>query len=1098
MKKIKFGNLHYLLAGSIIIALFLIHGCSGKNDPVTPEIETSSLSKADKSNVGVSDGFYREGEPRIPATPSADNQYLEGEVLVVLKDEALSEIGRSVLDDWPLELIRAIKLRWGTIFEMKITDGTPVPDMAARLKRDSRVRFAEPNYILHLQETPYWPNDPMWESDDPGTDPRDSVYDQWGPAKIGADIIWNEFKGSEEVVVAVIDTGVRKDHEDLKDNLWINAGEIPGNGIDDDENGWIDDTWGWDCWDNDNDPWDDGSYASFHGTACSGIIAATQDNYRGLSGIAPNVRIMALKVDLTGAGGLVSTVSLAFEYALINGANIASMSFGTSNYSEILEAACNDTWDDGNGVILMASAGNYNSTNPLYPSYYDSVMAIGATVAFHSNNQPVNETRISSSIGYYWGSSYGSHLTVMGFGEKYMTTHGSHYDSYWDGLSYNFFSGTSCACPMTAAVMALIKSYYPTESNQWCVDRIIETADDLDVPGFDIQTGYGRANALRAIYGSDRYAHLEDPDGFVQLTMQQDRVFDSIHDWPGNPYHDTEDLYKLTVKGNGKLDIELDIYTWGETLDLRVYRDKEMTILAGESVGTNSASDSTEFVTLDVNIGESYYIKVYSPGVGNSTTYGLTVHNVYDYISVTGENLAGSMAHHPLDKIPFLKLTFTTGTSTTLDELIINKSGTTPNSVWKGARLYRDTNGNGVFDSGDELIANNLVQVVNRMRFDSLNLPVTYLEPLVLFFVADLGPGPDGGTIRFSLESYKDVTTVEGFMASYLEFPVQSDLVIVGTDTEPPSWVTTVGIQTVKPKSYSVDIGWNKAEDIVTPPVKYNVYYTDTLPFNFTSASKLSDVAFGNGNTTDYIFNVPGLPGDVSHYFAVRAEDQAGNEDTNTVVLECIPIGQGDPSNPVLLNSYPASSPFGLAIGDNFLILGDSSPNPKVYDRTDPIDLEFAAAASLSWVTEICADGLYAYCNDIYAFNAVSLANPKYPGITDIESMSIVSMSAIYENWVYCVTDSKTLIPVDVANPNSVTAYTPVSFTTTGNWREIAVSATHIYISYANNGILVFDRSVPSAPVYVDKFGPAKCYGLYVLNNILLVTETETNELILY
>jgi subtilisin family serine protease len=864
-----------LIAILLPVCIFLAPGCSGKDGPVSPSMEAAAVAGANNTGIDQSDVFCQYGTPRGYAKPSADNQYLEGEVLVVLKDEAQAGISKSILTGWPLEPIQAIKCRWGTIFEMKITEGTSVPDMANRLKKDSRVLFAEPNYILHFQETPYWPNDPLWESDDSGDDPRDSVYDQWGPSKIGADIVWNELKGSEDVVVAVIDTGVRKDHEDLKDSLWNNEDEIPSNGTDDDENGWTDDTWGWDCWGNTNNPYDDGAYASYHGTACSGIIAAFQDNLRGLTGIAPHVKIMALKVDLTGSDAFVSTVCAAFEYARVNGADIASMSFGTGTYSDILETACNDTWDNGNGVILMASAGNYSTTDPLYPAYYDSVMAIGATVPFNASNQPIDEVRISYEAGYYWGSNYGDHLTVMGFGEKYMTTYGGHYDSYWDGGSQGFFSGTSCACPMTAAVMALIKSYFPEESQQWCESRIMDTADDLDAPGFDIQTGHGRANAFRAIYGSDRYSDLEDPDGFVQLNMQQDRVFDSIHDVTGNPYQDTEDPYKLTVKGDGLLNIDLDIFTWGENLDLRVYSDKEMTDLVDESVGENHAADSHESLSLDVHKNESYYIRVFSPSSGNSSTYGLTVHNVYDYISVQGENLSEPMVHHPLQNIPFLKLTFTTGTAATLSEVIITKSGTTPNLTWSGARLYIDSNDNGSLDFDDELIANKMVQVVNRIRFDFLDLELAYDDPLVLFFAADLGNGPDGGTIRFSLENYKDVSTVEGFMASYIEFPVQSALVTVGTDIDPPTWASTIGIQSAVPRWYAVDVGWNEAVDLITPPARYNVYYSDKLPFNFVTATKLSGVAFHEGETTDYEFTVPSLPSDVTLHFAVRAEDQA-------------------------------------------------------------------------------------------------------------------------------------------------------------------------------------------------------------------------------
>ena len=348
-----------------------ILGCSGKGSPTAP-----GEKSADPSQSGArTNPTLTQASPALDSSNYLDPNYkhwADGEVLIVFKNKFPdSQLGISIAG-YPLSLIHEIHCRWANVFEMKITDATSVPDMVARLKADPSIRFAEPNYISHFCDAPYWPNDPLWHGSDPGSDPRDSILDQWGPSKIGTDLVWNDTKGSKDVIVAVIDTGIRFDHEDLHDNLWINTGEIPDNGIDDDGNGWVDDTWGWDCALNNNNPNDQGYYGMYHGSACAGIVAAVQDNLKGCTGIAPNVKLMALRINFQD-DIYDSAVVEAVEYARVNGAAICTMSFGGPDYSDIQNSEFNDAWDNGNGLIPIAAAGNENSTTCRYPSRYDAV-----------------------------------------------------------------------------------------------------------------------------------------------------------------------------------------------------------------------------------------------------------------------------------------------------------------------------------------------------------------------------------------------------------------------------------------------------------------------------------------------------------------------------------------------------------------------------------------------------------------------------------------------------------------------------------------------------------------------------------------------------
>ncbi len=611
-----------------LIFTLLVLSCQETDGFISP----GSSGSADLNNLQGSTpelaGLIPEAESvNISPEPSHDSAYVEKEVLVVLTDRIQADPGPEFFTDYPLSIKRVITCRWGTVYRLKITDGTPVDHMVDSLKTNPDIRIAEPNYLLVFQKAPYTPNDPLWESNDEGDDPRDSVYDQWGPAKLGANIVWHDSRG-EGVIVAIIDTGIRYDHEDLAENIWINEDEIPDNGIDDDDNGYIDDYRGWDTHGNDNDPWDSGS----HGTGCAGIVGAVQDNEKGLSGIAPGVKIMAVRADMWDGPACVATVVEAWNYVKDNGADVVSMSFVVLYPTEVLEIAADDTWDNGNGPLLMGAAGNWNNQTEYVPASYDSVICVGGTVPWSRYNVPVDEDRIHVGWeGWWWGSNYGPNLDIMGFCERTITTHSASTSSYRTGYTYGWFNGTSCACPTSAGVMALIVAMNPGHDGQWYWDRIEETADDLNVPGYDIQTGHGRINALRGVYGSDRYSDIADGGGFVQIPIDGATIwvelplFDSLHDRPGNPYHDTEDLYYFNPSNDCVATIYLDIFTWGEDLDMAVYSDPHLTDLMGESTTENHADSSWEEITVFVQANTDYYLKIYTPAVGNSTTYGLYI-----------------------------------------------------------------------------------------------------------------------------------------------------------------------------------------------------------------------------------------------------------------------------------------------------------------------------------------------------------------------------------------------------------------------------------------------------------------------------------------
>jgi subtilisin family serine protease len=307
---------------------------------------------------------------------------------------------------------------------------------ARKLKTNSFVvEAAYPNHLCAVDE--------LSNSTKPAI--NDTFYDkQWGLTKVEAASSWQYSKG-DGVIVAVIDTGVDYTHKDLADNIWTNSKEIPANGKDDDGNGFVDDIRGWDfvkdggqfcvygedCSDRDADPMD----VQGHGTHVAGIIAAVQNNELGISGVAPLAKIMPVRAAFsTGATALLKTSDIleALSYAINNGADVINMSFAGSDLSVLLDVLniANDL-----NVVVVAAAGNSNSTGRVYPAAFDSVISVGA---LSSNN-----TRASFS-------NYGDWVDIAAPGVNILST-----------LPNNNFgnkSGTSMAAPFVAGAAALIKS----------------------------------------------------------------------------------------------------------------------------------------------------------------------------------------------------------------------------------------------------------------------------------------------------------------------------------------------------------------------------------------------------------------------------------------------------------------------------------------------------------------------------------------------------------------------------------------------------------------------------------------------------------------
>lgn len=346
--------------------------------------------------------------------------------------------------------------------------GTDLREAMEELRHRPDVAWVEPNYRLQITQSPgepIIPNDfdfsQLWGLHNVGQ--ADGVQG----ADIGTVAAWQVSTGHKGVLVAVLDTGVDYYHPDLESNVWINEREIPGNGVDDDQNGYIDDVHGFDFVSRDGDPMDDHG----HGTHVAGTIGAVGNNAIGITGVCWEVSLMGLKpFDETG-NGEVSTAVEAIRYAIENGARIINASWGNNERSRALEEVIREAHQAG--VIFIAAAGNDNSDNLFYPAAYEHVIGVAATDAQDRRSR---------------FSDFGGYVDLAAPGENIYST--------LPNNAYGFFSGTSMATPHVTGVAALVLSRHPEFSNVQ-VEAILRNA--VDSITSEKYIGTGRLNALIAV-----------------------------------------------------------------------------------------------------------------------------------------------------------------------------------------------------------------------------------------------------------------------------------------------------------------------------------------------------------------------------------------------------------------------------------------------------------------------------------------------------------------------------------------------------------------------------------------------------------------------
>lgn len=329
----------------------------------------------------------------------------------------------------------------------------------------------------------------------------EKYINQWWLDQIQARQAHEITLGSPEIVVAVLDSGIDRQHPELIANIWINPKEIPDNNKDDDRNGFIDDVHGWDFVDGDNDSLE-GTTINFHGTAVAGIIANAADNI-GLTGVAPKVKIMDVRVFDARGRATIDAIVKGLEYAVSNGARIVNMSFGALGCFEPpgeLRQAVERALE--RGAILVASAGNFGEAFPncvSYPAAYPGVIAVGATgtdgnaTSYSQGGAKLEVVAPGGDISYEKFLELAAKLENF---EQFLPLLKTAILAPYPFEGYGPFFGTSAAVPHVSGVIALILSVNPKLSVNDVV-FILRTTATARSPRS--RYGYGIVNALRAV-----------------------------------------------------------------------------------------------------------------------------------------------------------------------------------------------------------------------------------------------------------------------------------------------------------------------------------------------------------------------------------------------------------------------------------------------------------------------------------------------------------------------------------------------------------------------------------------------------------------------
>jgi len=386
-------------------------------------------------------------------------RYASNEVLVKFKPSLSENEVMSLIETY--QSLKIKKIPKLNVYQIQIPEHYSVEEMVNAFDRNPDVQYAEPNYIAHITATP---NDTLFQEQYALHNTGQSIGAPGSPsgtdrADIKAPEGWEETKGTNSTLIAILDTGIDLLHPDLQSKVLSGGRDFANDDFDASDDHW-------------------------HGTHVAGIAAAETNNTEGIAGVAWNCKLLPVKVLDENGDGYMSWIADGIRWAADEGADVINMSFGGPSEAGILAEALN--YAKAAGVVLVASAGN-EEDSVFYPAAYDEYcIAVAATD--YNDERP-------------WWSNPGPEVDVAAPGVRIISCSPTW---YWGpgSFPYGYGEGTSQAAPHVAGLAALIKDLKPWLRVDEIMDIIRYTADDVNSgtsPGFDEFIGYGRINMDRAL-----------------------------------------------------------------------------------------------------------------------------------------------------------------------------------------------------------------------------------------------------------------------------------------------------------------------------------------------------------------------------------------------------------------------------------------------------------------------------------------------------------------------------------------------------------------------------------------------------------------------
>ncbi|WP_440969870.1 S8 family serine peptidase [Peribacillus frigoritolerans] len=483
------------------------------------------------------------------------------------------------------------------IEKVEVPKGESTDNLIEELEEQKDVEYAEPNYLFKKMGSP---NDPAY-------------IDQWHHKKLGTGAAWTKSMGSKELIVAIIDDGIDRNHEDLKGRI-VNAYDTIRNRKHIVPKG-------------------------EHGTHIAGIIAGSANNGIGGAGVAPNVKLMPINV-FDGEYADTADIIDAIHYAVQQKANIINMSLGDTSYSESLNKAVQEAYKKG--VLIVAAAGNEGdmgkNVQRVYPAAFSHVISVAATNS--SDKRP----------SY---SNYHSTVDIAAPGDDILST--------LPNGKYGWMSGTSMATPMVAGVAALIWSHEPKLNKTEVEYRLYDSAVDLGTKGKDIYYGNGRVNAKKALemktLTKPSVTAISDKDTKINGKIPSDFKTGTV-----SIYSDKKQLVTVKINGDKTFTATIAKQTAGTTIFTRLidksgnksipvsFKVADKTAPARPSV--NTVGDNTVKVTgkaeasssVTVKTGKTVLGKANSNSAGNFTVTMSKKQKAGKVLSVTATDKAGNIS----------------------------------------------------------------------------------------------------------------------------------------------------------------------------------------------------------------------------------------------------------------------------------------------------------------------------------------------------------------------------------------------------------------------------------------------------------------------